>query len=143
MNKSNAATKAGAIFFLLWGLVHVLGAALQLAALRSGGGDALARMLSTARPYDDGSNEVAAAFMGLGSYQILWIGVLVAVIAISMNWRNQRLGFCLNLSIVGLTDLGLVIALLLPGYMAWSDGMVGISLYLLAAGFSIAGLNAD
>jgi hypothetical protein len=75
----------------------------------------------------------------MGAYNILWIGLLVIVIAVGMNWRNSALGYWLNLAVVGATDLGLLVALLLPGYMAWSDGMIGISLFVLAFVFATAG----
>jgi hypothetical protein len=77
-------------------------------------------MISTARPFDATTQvpDVAAAFMGMGSFNILWIGLLVTVVAVTMNWSNSRLGYWLNLAVVGATDAGLVWALLAPGYMA-------------------------
>jgi len=40
---------------------------------------------------------------------------------------------------VGATDLSLLAALLLPGYMAWSDGGIGLTLFVLALIFSTLG----
>jgi hypothetical protein len=95
-------------------------------------------MISTARPFDATTQvpDVAAAFMGMGSFNILWIGLLVTVVAVTMNWSNSRLGYWLNLAVVGATDAGLVWALLAPGYMAWSDGMIGLVLFAFALVFS-------
>lgn len=56
---------------------------------------------------------------------ILWIGLLVSTIGLTLNWRNSRVGYLLNLGMVGATDLALLAALLLPGFMAWSDGLTG------------------
>ena len=72
-----------------------------------------------------GTTNRAAAFMGMGAFNILWIGLLVTVVAVTLNRRKSRLGYWLNLGIVGATDLGLLVALLLPGTMAWSDGGLG------------------
>jgi hypothetical protein len=132
---TNRAAKTGAVFYALWGLLHVIGGAVQLATLNGEGGAALTRMISSARPLGPEAAAVpaaAAAFMGMGAFNILWIGLLVTLIALTMNWRNSRLGYWLNLGIVGATDLGLLVALLLPGTMAWSDGGLGLSLYALA-----------
>ncbi len=138
----NRAAKAGAIFYALWGLLHVVGGAVQLATLSGEGGAALTRMISSGAPLTEASAQVPAAaarFMGMGAYNILWIGALVTMIATALNWQNSRLGYWLNLGIVGATDLGLLVALLLPGTMAWSDGGLGISLFLLALGASTLG----
>jgi hypothetical protein len=129
---TNRAAKTGAVFYALWGLLHLIGGAVQLATLNGEGGAALTRMISSARPLGPEEAAVpsaAAAFMGMGAFNILWIGLLVTVVAITMNWRNSRLGYWLNLGVVGATDLGLLVALLLPGTMAWSDGGLGLSLY--------------
>lgn len=132
---TNLAARTGAVFYALWGLLHVMGGAVQLTTLNGEGGAALTRMISSARPLTPEEAAVpsaAAAFMGMGAFNILWIGLLVTIIAVTMNWRNSRLGHWLNLGIVGATDLGLLVALLLPGTMAWSDGGLGLSLYAVA-----------
>lgn len=143
MNDSTSrAAKTGAVFYALWGLLHVVGAAVQLATLNSQGGAGLTRLISSGRPTggaEAGVPSAAAAFMGMGAFNILWIGALVVVIAVTMNWRNSRLGYWLNLGIVGATDLGLLVALLLPGTMAWSDGGLGLSLFAAAAITSTVG----
>jgi len=133
--EANRAARTGAVFYALWGLLHVAGGAVQLATLNREGGIALTRLISSARPLgatDASVPDAAAAFMGMGAFNILWIGLLVTVIAVRLNWRNSRLGYWLNLGIVGATDLGLLVALLLPGTMAWSDGGLGLSLYAVA-----------
>jgi hypothetical protein len=134
MEPTNRFAKAGAVCYVLWGLVHVAGAAYQVYTLRVAGGAGLTALVSTARPFDaaGGVPPASAAFMGMGALNILWIGVLVAVIGATLNWRNSRLGYWLNLGIVGGTDAALLAALLLPGIMAWTDGSVGLLLFAMA-----------
>lgn len=142
MQAHNRATRIGAVFYALWGIIHVLGGATQLLTLRSQGPGALMGLIATAGPPDPTTVSIppaAAAFMGMGAWNILWIGLLVTIVAVTLNWRNDRLGYWLNLGVVLATDLGLLTALLLPGHMAWTDGLIGIVLFLLAAGFSTAG----
>jgi hypothetical protein len=134
MTTTTPAARTGAVFYALWGLLHVVGAGVQLATLNSEGGTGLARLISSARPVAENADVpvAAAAFMGMGAFNLLWIGLLVTGIAVTLNWRNSRLGYWLNLGIVGATDLGLLVALLLPGTMAWSDGGIGLTLFAFA-----------
>jgi hypothetical protein len=73
---------------------------------------------------------------------LLWIGVFVLVVAIKLNWNNRPMGYWLNLTVVSAVDLGLIIALIVPGHMALSDGLMGVVLWLPAAAFSTMGLFA-
>ncbi len=143
MSASNRFAKAGAAFYVLWGLVHVVGAAFQLLTLRESGGVGLTAMISTGHGFDPGAvgafPEAAAAFMGMGAMNILWIGLLVLYVGATRNWRNSRNGYWLNLALVGGTDLALVLALLLPGFMSWGDGAIGLTLFALALIFSTLG----
>jgi hypothetical protein len=143
MDTSNRLAKIGAVFYVLWGVVHVVGAAFQLLTLRESGGVGLTALISTGRGFDPGAvgtfPEAAAAFMGMGAMNLLWIGLLVAYVGATRNWRNSRNGYWLNLALVGCTDLALVLALLLPGVMRWGDGAVGLTLFALALIFSTLG----
>ena len=147
MNPSNRYARVGAAFYVLWGLVHVVGAGFQLSTLQSAGGVGLTAMISTGQPLDPGAvavfPEAAAAFMGMGAMNILWIGLLVMYVGMTRNWRNSRNGYWLNLALVGCTDMALVLALLLPGYMSWADGAIGLTLFVLALIFSTLGRRQD
>jgi hypothetical protein len=147
MQTTNGLAKTGAAFYVLWGLVHVAGAAFQLLTLRESGGVGLTAMISTGRGFDPGAvgpfPEAAAAFMGMGAMNILWIGLLVMYVGATRNWRNSRNGYWLNLALVGCTDLALVLALLLPGIMSWVDGSIGLTLFGLALIFSTLGRRQE
>lgn len=139
---TNWAAKTGAVFYALWGAVHVAGAGVQLATLHGEGPNGLARLIASATPYDAAAQpvpEVAGRFMGMGAFNILWIGVLVLVVAVTMNWRNRPLGYWLNLGVVGATDFGLLWFLLASGTMAWTDGGIGLSLFVVALIFATVG----
>ncbi len=141
MEPSRLVPRIGAAFFALWGLVHVAGGTLQLGTLSAGGAGALTAMIASAQPAAAGDFAVppaAAAFMGMGAFTILWLGAFVTVVAVTMNWRNSRTGYLINMAVVGATDAGLLFALLIPGHMAWSDGAVGLVLFAMAAAFSTA-----
>lgn len=135
MSDRTWAARTGAVAYALWGLVHLIGGALQLLTLRRAGGGGLTAMIATARSLDPGTQDVpaaAAAFMGMGAFNLAWIGAFVLVVAVTLNWRNSRLGYWVNLAVVGATDLGMAVALLVPGYIAWSDALIGLSLFAVA-----------
>lgn len=145
MSQSPLSARIGAVFFALWGLAHIAGAALELSALQSGGGAALTAMIASANPASPESFAVsapAAAFMGMGAYNILWLGALVTFVAVTRNWSNSARGYLLNMALAGATDLGLLVFLLIPGHMAWADGAVGLGLFAVAAVFSTIGAMA-
>jgi hypothetical protein len=85
------------------------------------------------------SGGLAEAVLAYYAWNLLWIGVLVTVVAVRFNWRNDPAGFWLNLVVVSAVDLGLVVTLVLPGHMALADGLMGIVLWLPALFFSTWG----
>lgn len=67
------------------------------------------------------------------------LGVWVAI----MTWRGQRLGFWLGAVVLGAADAAFVLALVVPGYVPVTEGLVGPLLYLLAVAFTAAGLYGN
>jgi len=130
--------KIGAVFFGLWGLLHTIGGGAMLATSIGGIEDGFGLFLKSAG--SDGA--LANAILQYHSFNILWFGIASTVVAATMNWKNSRPGLYFNLAIAGLADLGLVLFMLLPGYLSWANGSQGIVLFLLAAGFSIAGARS-
>jgi hypothetical protein len=60
------------------------------------------------------------------------------VLAITLNWRNDRLGFRVNGAMVGIADIPFILFVLVPGYAPWWPGLPGPVLWIAA--FSITGL---
>lgn len=125
-------SRIGAVLFLAWGALHVVGGlSIMAAALESPAlGYAIYGGPSVEYPAVTGA---ALAYLAFG---FAWVGLLVAVIAIRSNWRNDRNGFFMNTALVGFTDLGLVLFFLAPGHLPWSQGAIGLGLFALAFGFS-------
>ena len=142
MNKMH---KVGAVFYALWALLHVVaGATLVGSALTDINGHvqeigtgATAEQLPTL-----GEHTVVSAIIAFHSFNTVWIGLLVGLIAIRFNWHNTRVGYWLNLALTGFLDLGLLVFLLVPGYMAWGDGWIGPLLFAGGAIFSTLGVRA-
>ena len=134
-------TRAGAVFFLLWGLVHmVVALAGILGAVRSGATGVLSAATGATLPAQPDhvlglAGAIAlclsidlAAFAALG----VWVGVMV--------WRGRQMGFWLGAVILGTADAAFVVALIFPGHVSVANGFLGPLLYVLAVAFSATGL---
>lgn len=133
------AHRIGAVFYVLWGLLHVLaGVGLLLA-----GPEEQLDLLTTA-PLAEAELPAALApvvHAGLSfhGYNLLWFGLFAAGVAVLLNWRNDPTGYWVNLFVVGADDLGLVVFLILPGHLTFAEAGLGPVLFVLAAGFTTAG----
>lgn len=139
------AHRIGAIFYALWGILHILGAAVLLQQASSGGATTVFATIGSATPVADlpqVAGGLATAVLTYYAWNLLWVGLFVLVVAIWLNWKNSLLGFWLNLVVVGAVDLGLLFTLIAPGHMALSDGLLGVGLWLPALLFSAIGLAA-
>ena len=135
------AHKIGAVFYVLWGLLHVLGG---VAIMSEHNTAAQIAMQSTALQPDSFMDISSPALSGILSYHgfnIIWFGVFAIVVGIFYNWKNSKGGYWLNLAVLSAIELGLIIFLLLPGYMSLSDGGIGLSLFILALIFSTIGVR--
>lgn len=142
------ASRIGAAFYALWGVIHVIGGAVLLQAAVSGtdaflraqvGGSAMepATLSGSSRAL-----AVAGGAFAFHAFNLTWLGVVVAAGAVLLNWRNSTVGYWLNLALVGFTDLGLLLFIVGTGVMTWADAWVGPALFVPAWVFSTIGLRA-
>jgi hypothetical protein len=106
--------RVGALCYAAWGAFHVYVAwqiyvvALPLSGIAQG------RMLQL------------AAYM-------LTIALFCIVIAVWRVWRNDRLGYWLNLAVVGWADIIWVLVVVLPGYVPLGRGLIPPTIFVLGA----------
>lgn len=123
--------RVGAVFFILWGLLHVVGgASILLAAIESP-----AAGYASYGEHADSYTELAGGVLAYLAYGFVWIGVLATIIGLRYNWANSQQGLALNTVLVGATDLGLVLFLVLPGFMSWIEASPGLLLFIGGAVF--------
>ncbi len=127
--------KVGAVFYALWGLLHIVGGLAILATLQTSAAAGFSLFAATQADYPP----LAAAILGFHAFNIFWIGLLVTVIAVRLNWNNDRLGAYLNFALAGCADLGLVVFLLAPGFVTWWEASQGLGLFLVALVFTALG----
>ena len=141
------AHKIGAGFYVLWGILHIGFGATMLYKLSAEGGTGVLAVVGTAIPLGDLPQSLTGienGLLGHHSWNILWFGIFAIVVGIILNWKNDRTGYWVNLSVVGLSDLGFIVAIMIPGYIALADGIMGPILWILAFIFSTIGvLNSE
>jgi hypothetical protein len=126
----------GAVFFGLWGLLHIVGGIAILAALSDGPAAGFAVYQNAQGDY----SQAAGAILGMNSFGLALVGAVVLLIAATMNWRNSPLGAVLNLALAGGMDLALVLFLLIPGLVSLGEALIGFGLLGCAAIFTGAAL---
>jgi hypothetical protein len=109
---------AGAICYAIWGCLH-----LQAAFAVYHVGAALEPGMAQARVFQD-------------SWNLLFFGVTAIAVALILNIRNSAWGYWINLGVLALADTGLIIFVLIPGYMPLWPGLAGPILWLLGLAFS-------
>ena len=103
----------GAICYALWGCLHLQAAyaVYHVGAAREPG-------MVQGRVFQD-------------AWNLLFFGVTAIAVALTLNIRNNAWGYWINLGILALADTGLIIFVLVPGYMPLWPGLAGPILWVL------------
>jgi len=113
MDNTAVTAKIGAVSYVLWGLLHYT-AAYNIYDL--------AQSLPPA---------MAQGRLSQLSFYLAALATTAIVLAIMLNWRNDRLGFWLNAIIVGVGDIPFILFILVPGYMPWWPGILGPGFWMV------------
>jgi hypothetical protein len=71
-------------------------------------------------------------------WNLFFFGVTAIGVALTLNIRNSKWGYWINLGVLVLADTGLIFFVLIPGYWAWWPGLAGPILWV--AGFILTTL---
>ena len=118
----NIFARAGAVVYVLWGLLHIV-AAWKVYSL----GQSLESGMVQARVYQDAWNLLFFAFFGIA-------------VAVMMNWKNSRRGYWLNLIVISAADIGFIVTVLIPGYLPLMPAGLGPLLWLVALALTTVGI---
>lgn len=117
---TNIFAKAGAVAYAVWGIFHIY-VAWQIYTLgMTEQGIAQARLLQL------------AAYM-------LTIALFAVVVAVTRNWRNDRIGYWLNLGVVSWADIIWVLVVVLPGYVPLGRGLIPPAIWVIGATLTTLG----
>jgi hypothetical protein len=111
----------GSVFYLLWAALH-LQAGYGVIKL----GASIPASMIQGRLYQDAWTLLAAA-------------VAVAIVSLIMLSRSWPLGYWLNLGIAGITDVGFIAFVLIPGYAPLWPGLQGPLAWIFGLSFSTIG----
>jgi hypothetical protein len=113
--------KLGAALYVCWGLLHFTAAyGVYKLAQSSPASIVQGRLMQTA-------------------FYLAVVAATAIVLALTLNWRNDRLGFLVNGMMVGITDIPFIVFVLSPGYAPWWPGLLGPVLWIAA--FSLTSLG--
>ena len=121
----NYFAKIGAVTYVLWGLLHIQAARLVYVL-----GQSIEPGIIQGRVYQDAWNLLFFALFGI-------------VVAVTLNWKNSRLGYWLNLVVISVGDIGFIITIMVPGYIPLMPGGLGPLLWVVALAFSTLGILAS
>jgi hypothetical protein len=143
LERMKYAHRIGAVFYVLWGIFHAYVGVLLLAKVRGGTSAALAVIGNALPPeripkLDD---PLVSGVLQHYAWNLLWFGLYAIVLAVFFNWRNSRVGYWFNLVVVSLTDIGFIVAIVIPGYITFAAGWTGPIFWILAFIFTTLGLR--
>lgn len=120
---TNNYSKLGSVFYVLWGILHIIVAS---------------KIYMLGQSMDAG---IVQGRIFQGAWSLLFFAVFAIVVGILYNWKNDCLGYWLNLIVVSIVDIGYIIFILLPGYVPIMPGIIGPALWVLAVVFSTIGIR--
>ena len=125
MRMAKLAARIGAAFYVLWGILHLVAASGVYSLAEQSTGMARGRLLQDA-------------------FYLLFFAVAGILMAVILNWRNDKHGYWMNGTLIAFADIPFVFFVLVPGLMPWWPGLTGPLLWLIAFVFtSIGRFSAD
>lgn len=131
--------RAGAIAYVLWGIMHVVVGVLPVAGYWGSGPSGVVDALGIATAPEALTGHVAN-LLAAHYAELIAFGVLAIWVAITLNWKNRPLGFWINLVILGVVDAAFLLGEVVPGYAPLAS-ISGPVLYVLGAAFTGLGLR--
>jgi hypothetical protein len=136
----NGLIKAGAVMYILWGVVHFFGLMNALIYLTQGSDAFLAAVLPQPPTATGAVPDAAVALLVNHNLNLTVFGILAIWCGV-MLWRGSRSAFWIALVILGLANLTFVIAVLAPGHVPFAVGVLGVSPYVLGAALTVWGFR--
>ena len=110
--------KLGSISYVIWGLLHIAASIDEF---------------MVGRGLEPG---LVKGKINQGAWDLLFFALFAIVIAVRYNWKNEALGYWLNLLVVSAADIGFIVFVLLPGYVDIFPSILGPVFWILGLVFS-------
>lgn len=140
--KANRLAQAGAVMYVLWGILHIVVGAIPLISLLNQGPAAMFSFynLEIDPAAVDAQWQHAANLVAEHAVELIAFGIMAIIVALALNWKNDPLGFWLNFIVLGLVDLAFVLGEMVPGTVPVGQTIIGPALYVLGVVLTGAGL---
>lgn len=122
-----------------WAVMHVLGGAILVV---SSGEEGVRELGSSVAPLGADPGPVVGGLVGFHGWNVAAGSLAVLVLAARAWGTRWPRGVASVLLIMAVLDAGLVIFLLAPGYLRWSDGVWGLLLLGVAVVSTALALNS-
>jgi hypothetical protein len=120
MSAKNLAAKIGAACYVVWGILHLFAAG------------AVYRL-------SEGASGMVQGRLQQDVFYLVSFAVAGVVIAATLNWRNDRLGYWMNTVLIAVANVPFVLFILIPGLMPWWPGALGPLLWIAGLVFTTLG----
>ena len=125
MQMAKWAARIGAVSYVFWGVFHLVAANAVYVLAEQSTGMVRARLLQDA-------------------FYLLFFAVAGILMAVILNWRNDKQGYWMNGALIAFADIPFVLFVLVPGLIPWWPGLVGPLFWLIAFLFTtVARFSAD
>jgi len=135
-------SQIGAIFYVLWGVLHIcLGAVILYIYFTLGTSGMLSFLgLNDSEQLPVEASKITGSLGAQHAANLAIFGTVAIIIALAGVWKNSPIAFWMNLIMVGFADAAFIFAFFIPGYIRGVEAFIGPLLFVLAALFSGAGL---
>ena len=118
---TSSMSKIGTVFYVIWGILHLKAAhGVYALAMSLQGGMAQGRLLQSA-------------------WNLFALALAAIIVSVLLNWKNNKIGYWVNLSIISVTDIGFILFILIPGYVPIFPGIAGPVFWILGVIFTTLG----
>lgn len=114
------AARIGAGFYVFWGILHLVAA-------------------NSVRVLADQSTGMVRGRLLQDAFYVLFFAITGILIAVTLNWRNDKQGHWMNGTLIVFADVPFVLFVLVPGLFPWWPGLAGPLLWLAAFTLTSAG----
>ena len=133
--------RLGAVAYIFWGLLHLIGSALALWFTYLPTAPTWAGPLAEVVPGGwTNLEDSTMAIIRNHSWSVALFGLFAVVTAGWLNWHNSRSGWLVNLVVIGIVDTGFILFVLIPGKIEFWLGLVGPALWVLGAILTTIGI---
>ncbi len=113
----------GAVFYIFWGLLHLVAAK---------------NLYMFGQTLEFG---IIQGHVSQLAFYLLFFAIFSIVVAVTLNWKNSKLGYWLNFVPISIADIGFITLILIPGHLPLFPGSIGPILWLIALTFTTIGIR--